>query len=329
MTVRIVTDSGSDLPKDVAEDLGISIVPLYVYFGSESYRDGVDINPDEFFRRLEKGPVHPTTSSAAPGDFAKVYEKLGDDAEGIVSIHLSSKVSATYSSALQGKDMVSTKKCPIEVVDSRLVTIPMALLAIAAAKAAVAGKTMGEVLDYVNRLIPLVRAYGMLDTLKYIVKGGRLGKASGILGSLLPIKPLLTIKDATVAPVGASRTRSGAIASLIERVKAISSNVEALGIAHSSPEDEVASFAGKLKEFLPNIKPIITKLGPAIGTHGGPGTILVGVQQSLTATEAAGGVTRKRVLPLPSLQSIKGGVLQRRQKDDTPSLPFNYAPEFS
>jgi DegV family protein with EDD domain len=246
---------------------------------------------------------------------------LGQDSEGIISVHLSSKVSATYDAALRGKELVSNKKCPIEVVDSRLVTIPLALLAMAAARSAASGKNMDEVRDHINRLIPAIRAYGILDTLKYIVKGGRLGRASGLVGSLLPIRPILTIKDGMVTPVGASRTRSGAIAGLLERLKSISNNVEAVGIAHSSPDEEVASFADKMKAFLPGIKPMIAKLGPAIGTHGGPGTILVAMQHDLTTIEADTEAGRKRFHSLPSMQSIKDGIRQRTQKDSNLFTP--------
>lgn len=328
MAINIVTDSGSDLPKDVADDLGISIVPLYVQFGAVSYRDGVDIHPDEFFKKLVEGPIHPTTSTAAPGDFTRVYEKLGQDSEGIISIHLSSRVSATYNAALRGKELVSNKKCPIEVVDSRLATVGLSLVAMAAGKAAAAGKNMDEIREQINRLIPAVRVYGMLDTIKYIVKGGRLGKASGILGSLLPIRPLLTMKDGLVTPVGASRTRNGAIEGILDRLKSVS-NVKVIGIAHSSPDEEIASFADKIKAFLPDIKPMIAKLGPAIGTHGGPGTILVAVQQDI---DREGPTGRKKLVSLPSLpsmpsmQAIKDGIRQRRQKDTAAFLPLKLVP---
>jgi DegV family protein with EDD domain len=325
MAINIVTDSGSDLPRDVAEGLGIKIVPLYVHFGPVSYRDGVDLQPEEFFKRLETGPVHPTTSSASPGDFAEVYEKLGQDCEGILSVHISSKVSATYDSALRGKDLVSTNKCPIEVVDSRLVTIPLALVAMEAARAAAAGKNMNDIKDLLSRLIPAVRAYGILDTLKYIVKGGRLNRASGIVGSLLPVRPILTIKDGSISPVGVSRTRSGAIERLLERLRSVS-NVRAVGIAHSSPDEEIASFTDKLKAFVPDIKPMIAKLGPAIGTHGGPGTILVAMQQDLAAVESDTETGRRKIVSLPSLQSIKEGIMQRKQKDVTQFSSRNLMP---
>ena len=325
MAINIVTDSGSDLPRHVAEGLGINIVPLYVHFGPASYRDGVDLQPADFFKKLESGPVHPTTSSPSPGDFAEVYQKLGQNCEGILSVHISSKVSATYDSALRGKDLVSTSKCPIEVVDSRLVTIPLALVVMELARAAAAGKNMNEIKDLVGRLIPAVRAYGILDTLKYIVKGGRLGKASGLVGSLLPVRPILTIKDGSVIPVGVSRTRNGAIERLLERLKSVS-NVRAVGIAHSAPDEEIASFMDKLRTFVPDIKPMIAKLGPAIGTHGGPGTILVAMQQELAAVESDSETGRRKIVSLPSLQSIKEGILQRKPKDVTPFASMSLMP---
>jgi DegV family protein with EDD domain len=325
MAINIVTDSGSDLPREVADGLGINIVPLYVHFGPVSYRDGIDLQPAEFFKKLETEPIHPTTSSPSPGDFAEVYEKLGQNCEGILSVHISSKVSATYESALRGKELVSTRKCPIEVVDSRLVTIPLALVAMEAARAAAAGKNMNDIKDLIGRLVPSLRSYGILDTLKYIVKGGRLGKASGLVGSLLPVRPILTIKDGSVTPVGVSRTRSGAIERLLERLRSVS-NVRAIGIAHSSPDEEVASFTDKLKTFVPDVKPMIAKLGPAIGTHGGPGTILVAMQPELAAVESDTENARRKLVSLPSLQSIKEGILQRKQKDVTQFSFINLMP---
>jgi len=320
MAIKIVTDSGSDIPPDIAKELEISVVPLYVHFGAVSYKDGVDLQPAEFFQKLLSDPSHPTTSSPSPGDFAEVYEKLGSDCDGIISLHISSKLSATYDAALGGKKLISVQKCPIQVVDSRLVTIPVTLVAMAAAKAATAGKSMQDILDHINRLIPAIRSYGMLDTLKYIVKGGRLGKASGLIGSLLPVRPILTIKDGALTPIGVARTRSGAIERLLERLRSVT-NVKAIGISHSSPDEEVTSFAGKLKSFLPDIKPTIARLGPAIGTHGGPGTILVAMQQELGKMEADTETGRKKLVSLPSMQSIKDGILQRKQKDTTAFCP--------
>ena len=313
MPIRIVTDSGSDLPRGMADELGISVVPLYIYFGQDGYRDGVNLQPDEFFARLKAGPVHPTTSGPSPSDFAQVYDQLGKDCAGIVSIHISGKLSGTYAAAVLGKEMAANKTCPIEVIDSRLVTIPLGLVALEAARAAAGAKSIEEIRDYVARLIPAMRSYGILDTLKYIVKGGRLSKASSLVGSLLPVRPILTIKDGSVIPVGVSRTRSGAIENLIERLRAVT-NVIAIGIAHSTSNEEMASFTDRLKAFLPDIKPLVVGLGPAIGTHGGPGTILVALQQDLSVTGTDTEAQRKWAIALPSLQSIKEGILQRRQR---------------
>ena len=328
MAISIVTDSGSDLPRSLAEEVGISVVPLYVRFGQDSYRDGVDIQPDEFFEKLASNPVHPTTSAPSPGDFAETYEKIGRNCDGILSVHLSSKLSATYDAAVQARELVAGKTCPIEVVDSRLVTIPLALVALEAARSAAAGNPMEEVRDLVSRLIPAIRSYGILDTLKYIVKGGRLSKASTLVGSLLPVRPFLTIKDGSVIPVGVARTRSGAVEGLLERLKAVP-NVTSVGISHSTSNEELASFTEKLKAFLPDIKPLIIKLGPAIGTHGGPGTILVALQQELAGTASDSEAGRKKLLALPSLQQIKESILQRRQKEMNRFSLGGLTPSFS
>lgn len=302
MTVKIVTDSSSDIPPEIARELDITIVPLSVRFGSQTYRDGIDIMPEEFYRRLVDEPVHPATSAVSPGDFAGVYNKLAAGAEGIISIHLSQKVSATYDAAVQGRSLMENKACPVEIIDSRFVTIALGLITIGAARAAQAGKGMQEIVAQVNALVPCMRVYGILDTLKYVMKGGRLGRAGPIISSILPVKPVLTMKDGTVAPIGAARTRTKAIERLCGLIASVPM-VQELGIAHSTSEEEVLSFVEKIKSILPGVKPVISKLGPALGVHGGPGSILVGIQQDIQA--AAESRERKITLSLPSLQSIK------------------------
>jgi DegV family protein with EDD domain len=188
----------------------------------------------------------------------------------------------------------------------------------AAARASAVGEGMREIQDRIQRLIPAMRSYGILDTLKYIIKGGRLGKAGAAVGSLLPVKPILTIKDGGIAMVGVARTRSNAVERLLDLLKSVP-NVQNIGIAHSSPNEEIASFVERLKAFLPDVRPTIARLGPAIGTHGGPGTILVALQQELGKTdaslEAAG---KKQIISLPSIQALKDSVLQRKQKETAP-----------
>ncbi|MCX6004632.1 MAG: DegV family protein [Chloroflexi bacterium] len=314
MAIKIVTDSSSDIPHEIAKELGITIVPLYVTFGKVNYKDGVDITPDEFFKRLQNDPVHPTTSAASPGDFADVYNRLSKDADEIISIHLSRKVSATWDAAMRGRDLVEGTKCRIEVVDSRLTTMALGLISMAAANAARAGKSMQSIIDNINALIPRVRLYGVLDTLKYIVKGGRLGKISPLFSSMLPIKPLLAMKDGMVTPTGVVRTKSKGMDHLFEMVKS-TLHIKEIGISHSSADEEVKSFCEKVKSLLPDIKPTIAKLGPALGVHGGPGAFLIALQQEIGETISGGEKEHKLSVQLPSLQSIKESILQRKPRD--------------
>ncbi len=321
MPVKIVTDSSSDIPPAVARELDITVVPLYVRFASNTYRDGIDILPAEFYRRLQDEPVHPATAAASPGDFAGVYTKLAGGADGIISIHLSKKVSATYDAAVQGRDMVENKACPVEIIDSRLVTIALGLITIAAAGAAQAGKSMQEIVAQVNALIPCMRVYGLLDTLKYVMKGGRLGRVGPIIGSVLPVKPVLTMKNGTVTPIGAVRTRAKGIERLCDLITSVP-GIQKLGIAHSTSEAEINSFIDRLKSLLPGIDPVVGSLGPALGVHGGPGAILVAIQQDIEAAAAAIEAKERKIsLSLPSLQSIKDGLRQRRKEEA--GLPFS------
>lgn len=320
MTVKIVTDSSSDIPPEIARELDITVVPLSVRFGVQTYRDGIDIMPEEFYRRLVDEPVHPATAAMSPGDFASVYDNLAGQAEGIISIHLSQKVSATYNAAVQGRSLMANKGCPVEVIDSRFVTIALGLITIGAARAAKAGKDMQEIVDQVNALVPCMRVYGILDTLKYVMKGGRLGRAGPIVSSILPVKPVLTMKDGKVAPIGAARTRNSAIERLCGLIASVPM-VQELGIAHSTTEEELLSFVERIKSILPGVKPVISKLGPALGVHGGPGSILVGIQQDIKAASAAiESRERKIPLALPSLQSIKERLRQRGKEEG--SRPF-------
>jgi len=172
---------------------------------------------------------------------------------------------------------------------------------------------MHEMIDHINQLIPSIQAYGVLDTLKYIAKGGRLGPAVSRLGSVLPIKPMLVIKDGAVTPIGMARTRSKSLEDLLERVRAWR-NVEEVGISHSSGEDEIGSFLDKIKAIFSHLKPTVAKLGPALGAHGGPGTILIASRQELGKTDADLAIGKKQ-MSLPSMQSIREGIMQHLPKD--------------
>lgn len=274
MAVKIVTDSSADLPAELIKELGISVVPLYVRFGDEVYRERVSITDDEFYQKLVHGPVHPVTIQPGPQDFVEVYKKLVQEADGIVSIHLSSKLSGTYNSALQAKEMVGEGGCPIEVVDSGSITMAMGLVCIAAAEAAKAGKDLEQVLDGVKQNVPNAHLLALFDTLKYLQLGGRIGKAKALLGSILNVKPLITLKDGEVMPAGQARTRAKGIERLIDFVKSASS-IEAVAVGYSTTPDEAQTLAKRLASIFTKEPVKIARLGTTLGVHAGPGTLVV------------------------------------------------------
>ncbi len=278
MTVKIVTDSGSDITQEEAKRLGITVVPVYLRFGDEVYRDVVDINSDEFYRKLVTSPVHPSTSAPSPGDFARVYEEAAQETNEVVSIHITSKHSAVCDAALLGKEVVEEKRkgCRIEVVDSKGVTMWQGLVAIAAAKAAEVGCSLQEVVSKVNKTISQLRVLALLDTIMYAVKGGRLGKAaSGIsaVESLLHVKLLLTLHNGEIRPAGLVRSRSKGIERLREFIRS-ASHIEDLAIAHSTTPDDAQTLADYVCSLFPNVVPRIARLGPALGVHAGPGALM-------------------------------------------------------
>jgi len=201
MTVKIVTDSTADLPAQLAEELGITVVPVYLRFGDKVYRDRVDMSEDEFYQKLVESPIHPTTSQPTPADFTEVYQKLSQEADGIVSIQVTSKLSGTYNSALQGREIAGVR-CHIEVVDSLSTSMGLGLIAMAAARLAEVGESLQTVVEEVRQSIPHIHMLGVFDTLKYLLRGGRISKAKALLGSVLNVKPLITMRNGELFPAG-------------------------------------------------------------------------------------------------------------------------------
>ncbi len=280
MTVRIVTDSSCDLPTELVQELGITVVPLYVRFGEEVYREQVDISLDEFYKRLEQGPIHPVTIQPSPQDFVTAYQKVAPEADGIVSIHISSKLSGTFNSALQGKKLLE-KDFPIEVVDSQIITVGLALICIAAAKMAKAGESLASVVEEVKQMIPNIRLLALLDTLKYLQKGGRIGKAKALLGSILNVKPMITLKEGEVVPAGQTRSRSKGIERLFSFVESVS-NIEDLVIAYNTTPDEAQALAERLGSVLTKETVKVIRLGTTLGVHMGPGGLAIGIREKKT-----------------------------------------------
>ncbi len=272
MSVKIVTDSTSDLSPDLAESLGIAVVPCNVQFGTESLKDGVDIKSDEFYERLTTGPVHPTTSQPSPGDFVQVYDQLGEDTDGIVSIHVSAKLSGTYNSAIQAKQETSAK-CPIEVVDSANACLALGLTVIAAAEAANTGADTEAVAEAARSAAPRSQLFFLVNTLEYLQKGGRIGKARAMLGTVLNIKPMLTVQDGEVHELAKARTFKKGIAKLKEVAESYAP-LEGLYVLHTTTPDLAQEIADGLAGLVPDGKePLIGRAGPTIGTYVGPGVL--------------------------------------------------------
>jgi DegV family protein with EDD domain len=238
----------------------------------------VDISEDEFYERLTHDPVHPNTTQPTPQDFVDVYQKLSADADGIVSIHLSAKLSGTCSSALQAKGMV-VKECPVEVVDSETLSMALGLVVIAAATAAKAGKSLDEVEAVARQTLPKIRLLFLLDTLKYLQKGGRIGKAKALLGSILNVKPMLAVKDGELVPAGQVRTRAKGIDKLFEYVKN-AGDIQDLAVVYNTTPDEAEALAERIGSVFNKEKIRMARVGPGLGVHGGPGAMIVAFREA-------------------------------------------------
>jgi DegV family protein with EDD domain len=276
--IRIVTDSTSDIPLFLRQSLNIEVVPLKVQIGEETYVDGVTIEPEQFYEKLAVSDQLPTTSQPSPVDFVEVYHQLADDSPGtqIISIHLSSTFSGTYQSALLAKSMMKGK-ADIQVIDSRTASYGCGAMTVAAARAALDGKPVDQCIQAAQKVYQQMKIYFLVDTLDYLQKGGRIGKAASLLGSLLAIKPILTIDgEGQVASVEKARGHKKAVGRIVERLRENYGETPVhLMVAHANAVPSAEQFAGLLKSSL-NVKEILfTSLGPVIGAHVGPGTLAV------------------------------------------------------
>jgi DegV family protein with EDD domain len=273
MTVRIVTDSTSDLPAEVAEELGITVVPLYINFGSETYHDGVDLTTDVFYPKMMSTDVIPTTSAPTPADFAREYDRLAEEADGILVTTISRKLSATYDSAKKGIEE-RRSKCPIKLVDSRLALMGMGLVAIAAAKAAKRGAGLDELVALTEKNITRLDMRIAFDTLEYLRRGGRIGKAQAFFGSLLKVNPILTIKDGEVYPAARERSRAKAVDYLVN-FAAEYSHIEEMAVEDATTPDEADALVERLGAKFSKDKIYRAKVSPVIGANVGPRVLSV------------------------------------------------------
>ncbi|ALS21567.1 MULTISPECIES: DegV family protein [Paenibacillus] len=273
--VRIVTDSTADIPADLREKLGIAMVPLKVLFGQEVLRDAVDIGPEQFYGRLTESNDMPTTSQPSPVEFQQLYQKLAEESGGpIISIHLSSRMSGTYQSAVLAKSMVEGD-ADIEVVDSRSASYGIGMLVVAAAEAARQGKSKEEILELIAKMRQTQRLYFLVDTLEYLQRGGRIGKAAALFGSLLNIKPILSINaEGEVYSVDKIRGQKKAMNRIVELLQQdLGGQPIHLILAYTTGRDTAEELKSLIAQHFTIESVHYTHIGPVIGTHVGPGTV--------------------------------------------------------
>lgn len=273
MGVRIVTDSTADLPEEVRREYGIEMVPLYVHFGEEVFRDQVELSSDAFFARLtaEKQRL-PQTSQPSPGDFAEVYQRLTAGGDTVISIHISDALSGTLQSARAARDMLDG--ADVRLVDSRLVTACLGQVVVACAEAARDGASADEVVSLAETLSSRTNLFGAIDTLEYLERGGRIGRAQALLGSLLNMKPIVTLADGVVAPAGRVRGRSRVIPELVRLFsEAVGDRTADVTLVYGAQPDGVDELRQALEATGRVGKVGRAQLGPVVGTHAGPGVL--------------------------------------------------------
>jgi DegV family protein with EDD domain len=272
MSARVVTDSACDLPTSVLEQLGISMVPADVIHRGHAYKDRVDISHDKLFSLLEQGSEVPTTAAPSPGSFTEVYNRLAEETDEIVSLHTTSEHSAIYDAALRGSENV-TQPCRIQVVDSRQISMGLGFLAMDAAEAARDGASLKEVVQQVRREIPLIHLYAAFDTMRYLTLGGRVNRLIGTLGTTLNVKLLLTIRDGRLRLAGVARTFPRAIDRLVSLMEKLG-ELEEWSVVYTTNREEAETLAQRLSQISPPGRVPMTRLGPGLGVHGGPGALI-------------------------------------------------------
>lgn len=275
MAIKILTDSVADVPDQIAKELGIEVMPLVVNFEDGSYRDGIDITKDEFYNKLSKAQKLPTTSQITPREFINVFEALTKEGNEVIAILMSARLSGTYNSAITAKEYLDNEE--ITIIDSQLVTFPQGLIVIEAARMALKGHSKSEIIDRVNYMKANMQCKFIIDDIEYLKKGGRLTPSQALIGKLLNIKPILTMKEGQLIYDNKVRGNKKAIKWVINWIKKNNYYLEekTVGLFHSNSYD---FFMDLRKELTCNldIKEIIeTKVGAVVGTHAGPGCIAI------------------------------------------------------
>ena len=276
--VAIVTDSAASIPEALIQSLHIHWVPYYIHRGEEVLRDLVSIQRDAFYRWLPTAQELPKTASPGPGDYITMYKALAEE-EGvneIVSIHMTSKGSGAYQAAMAAKSVINEAlpDLRVEVIDTLNVSMCQGWMVIEAARAAVAGKSLADIVDLVKKMMPVSHMIQTADTLKYLYMGGRIGKAKHLLGSLLSIKPLIGMQDGVIVPLGQARSRIRAYQMMADMVESAVGHLGRIKIAyvHAAAQDEADKIRKLVEERLTCVESLVAELSPALGVHTGPGT---------------------------------------------------------
>ena len=252
---------------------------MRVNFGEQVFRDGIDMTPEQFYEKLEKSSVFPHTSVPPPAVFSETYDELAKETKDILVISVSSKLTATHNVAVQGINLMK-RKCHVEVLDSRWATMAQGFVVMAAAKAALSGASFEEVKNAALTTMGRVEFHATFNTLEYLRRGGRIGRAKAFAGSVLRVNPIITLKDGVVEPVERVRSRAKAIDRLVEFAKSCP-KIEEMAVEDTACPDEAATLVERLGSLYPKERIYRSKMTPAVGTHTGPGLLLVAIQGEL------------------------------------------------
>lgn len=273
--VAIVTDSTAYLPQEYVDELGVTVVPLTLQWDGASYRDGVDIKPDEFYTRLSTSETLPTTSQATVNDFTVVFKRLMDEGYDVLTLPISLGISGTYDSAVQAKNQLGT--APIEVIDTRLVSMALSFQVLAAARAARDGASLQECKQIALKAYDHIGVYFVVDTLKYLHAGGRIGGGKRFMGTALNIKPILEIRDGKIEAVKSVISINKALEAMVELVeKDINHRAPVrISVFHALAESKARQLLESTRAWLNADEAILSYVSPVIGCHVGPGTLSI------------------------------------------------------
>lgn len=273
--IQIVTDSSCDVPPDIQKELNISVVPMNILFGHETFQEGVTMTSTEFYARLVRDgtSILPKTSQPSPGAFREAYLRAAQKSPQIISLHVSSALSGTYNVALNAaRQMNEAREAHITVIDSRNASMCLGWIAIAAAEAAQRGESHADIVNLVLDMIPRLHIPSMLETLEYVRAGGRIGKAQAFLGTILNIKPILGIEGGEVIPIEKVRTKAKAMERLVEITRRYAP-FEDLAVMHSASPDGAREVVNLLSPYHPKERIVVAQTCAAIGAHVGPGAL--------------------------------------------------------